>query len=103
MCRVLTSLKRESDCNFTFDFSEVYWNSRLQYEHGRLIGSFAAEDVVADVFAGIGPFALPAAKKGCGVLANDLNPSSFKYLVQNMNDNDVGDIDGSVYVRLKIF
>ena len=81
----------------------MYWNSRLQHEHSRLVGSFAAEDIVADVFAGIGPFALPDAKKGCGVLANDLNPSSFKYLVQNTNDNDVGAIDGSVYDHLKNF
>lgn len=47
------------------------------------------EDVVADVFAGVGPFSLPAGKKGCGVLANDLNPASFKYLRQNIDDNHV--------------
>ena len=45
---------------------------------------------MADVFAGVGPFTLPAAKKGCGVLANDLNPSSFEYLQKNINDNHVG-------------
>lgn len=42
---------------------------------------------MADVFAGVGPFALPAAKRGCGVLANDLNPGSFEYLQQNIRDN----------------
>lgn len=50
---------------------------------------FKPEDVVADVFAGVGPFALPAAKKGCGVMANDLNPDSYKYLVQNIQNNKV--------------
>lgn len=45
--------------------------------------------VVADVFAGVGPFAIPAAKKGCAVLANDLNPNSHKYLVQNIKTNNV--------------
>ena len=41
------------------------------------------------MFAGVGPFALPAAKKGCAVLANDLNPSSYKYLKINITENKV--------------
>ncbi len=44
---------------------------------------------MADVFAGVGPFALPAAKKGCAVLANDLNPESYKYLKINIDKNNV--------------
>lgn len=86
----LISPQRESDCKFTFDFSKVYWNSRLHTEHGRLVDLLQPEDVLADVFAGVGPFALPAGKKGCGVFANDLNPRSFEYLEQNIKDNDVG-------------
>ena len=79
----------ESDCRFTFDFSCVYWNSRLQTEHARLVDMFQPHELVADVFAGVGPFALPAAKKGCAVLANDLNPESYKYLTLNIKDNKV--------------
>lgn len=83
------SCQSESDCRFTFDFTKVYWNSRLQTEHTRLVQLFNSNDVVADVFAGVGPFAIPAAKKGCAVLANDLNPDSAKYLAQNVEDNRV--------------
>lgn len=68
----------------------MYWNSRLHAEHGRLVSSFKPEDVVADVFAGVGPFAIPAAKRGCAVLANDLNPNSAKYLLKNVENNRVG-------------
>jgi len=50
---------------------------------------FKPEDIVADVFAGVGPFAVPAAKKGCAVLGNDLNPNSAKYLLKNVEDNRV--------------
>ncbi|KAI0756468.1 guanine-N-1-methyltransferase [Daedaleopsis nitida] len=95
----------ENDCRFTFDFREVYWNSRLHHEHERLIEQFKPDDVVADVFAGVGPFAIPAAKKGCGVLANDLNPSSHKYLTQNIFENRVGSLvrpfceDGREFIR----
>ena len=41
------------------------------------------------MFAGVGPFAVPAARKGCAVLANDLNPNSAKYLLKNVQDNRV--------------
>ncbi|EKM84070.1 hypothetical protein AGABI1DRAFT_32708 [Agaricus bisporus var. burnettii JB137-S8] len=81
----------ESDCRFTFDFSQVYWNSRLHTEHERLVRMFEPDDVVADVFAGVGPFAIPSARKGCAVLANDLNPASHKYLEKNVADNGVSD------------
>lgn len=67
----------------------MYWNSRLQNEHRRLVDLFAPEDVIADVFAGVGPFAIPAAVKGCAVLANDLNPSSAEYLAVNVKNNRV--------------
>ncbi|KAJ7293053.1 Met-10+ like-protein-domain-containing protein [Mycena rebaudengoi] len=95
----------ESDCRFTFDFTQVYWNSRLHTEHDRLVQLFNPEDVVADVFAGVGPFAVPAAKKGCAVLANDLNPQSAKYLSSNVEDNRVADVvrvtceDGRLFIR----
>lgn len=82
-------MQHESDCTFTFDFTKVYWNSRLHTEHGRIIDTFKYEDVVADVFAGVGPFAVPAGRKGCGVFANDLNPESFKYLKLNITKNKV--------------
>lgn len=66
---------------FRLDFSKVFWNSRLEYEHHRLVDKyFRPGQVVIDIMAGIGPFAVPAAKAKCRVLANDLNPDSFKWL-----------------------
>ncbi|KAL3233915.1 tRNA (guanine(37)-N1)-methyltransferase [Nakaseomyces bracarensis] len=84
--------QRESDCTFRFDFSKVYWNSRLHTEHQRLVTDyFKTGEVVCDVFAGVGPFAVPAGKKNVIVLANDLNPESFKYLQENIQLNKVGE------------
>ena len=80
---------RENGCTFTFDFSKVYWNSRLRTEHARVVGMMKRGDVVVDVFAGVGPFSLPAAKKGCTVYANDLNTHSHTFLVKNAEKNRV--------------
>ena len=80
---------KEHGCLFNFDFSKVYWNSRLQSEHKRLVEMFAENDVICDMFAGVGPFAIPAAKKGCVVYANDLNPESFSSLKKNCKLNHV--------------
>jgi tRNA (guanine37-N1)-methyltransferase len=80
----------EQQCTFMFDYSKVYFNARLQMEHSRLVNSFAEESVIVDMFAGIGPFAVPAAKlNGCKVYANDLNPHSYEYLVKNALKNKV--------------
>lgn len=80
---------KEENCIFEFDYRKVYWNSRLQHEHARLVSTFAKTDVVADMFCGIGPFVLPAAKKGCVVYGNDLNPFCFEFLNKNLKLNKV--------------
>jgi tRNA (guanine37-N1)-methyltransferase len=79
----------EGGCIFRFDWSKVYWNSRLQTEHRRLIDLFAPGEVVCDVMAGIGPFAVPAGKKKVFVWANDLNPDSYSSLKQAVSRNKV--------------
>jgi tRNA (guanine37-N1)-methyltransferase len=84
----LIATVKENGCTFMFDFSLVYWNSRLGEEHWRVVEMMKKGDVVMDVFAGVGPFAVLAAKnKACVVYANDLNPHSYKYLVHNARSN----------------
>jgi len=77
------------DCTFTFDFSKVYWNTRLETEHRRLVAMFEPGEAVCDVFAGVGPFAVPAGKERVFVLANDLNPASFESMENNIKTNKV--------------
>lgn len=140
-------LVKEEGCEYRLDFRKVYWNSRLGGEHRRLVkligkdASVRAQDqdgggdtssdkgvcetpktslIVADLMAGIGPFAIPltartkasSASKNedrsdtkkknknkkahanskipplpIEVYANDLNPSSYEYLVINAERN----------------
>ena len=78
---------------FRFDFRTVYWNSRLQHEHELLVTQhIPAGAVVADVFCGVGPFAVPLAldPRACVVHANDLNPASHAALLANVAANRVG-------------
>lgn len=97
--------QNESGCKFRFDFSKVYWNSRLSTEHDRLVNQFKTKEAVADVFAGVGPFAVPAGKKGVLVLANDLNPESYSSLNENITLNKTNDcvkafnFDGREFIR----
>ena len=80
---------REEDCVFRFDYSKVYWNSRLNTEHKRLVDMFKPGEVVVDVMAGVGPFAVPAGRKGVWVWANDLNPDSYAALKEAVVRNKV--------------
>jgi len=102
---------RQDGFEFELDFGKVYWNSRLQGEHSRLVETFTSpDDIVCDMFAGIGPFAVPAADRlrrlrpkvakssssaaavaPC-VYANDLNPDSYESLKRNGEINCVSQL-----------
>ncbi|RDA91491.1 hypothetical protein CP533_4568 [Ophiocordyceps camponoti-saundersi (nom. inval.)] len=92
-------------CVFHFDYSKVYWNTKLSNEHERIVSLFRPGEVVADVMAGIGPFAIPAGKKGVFVLANDKNPVSYRYLDEAIGRNKVAQFvqsfnqDGHDFIR----
>ena len=98
---------KESFCEFEFDFAKVYWNQRLGTEHERIqLKLNKGVDVLYDVFAGVGPFAIPAAKRRkCEVYANDLNPDCYKWLDHNRKLNKVEDrvniynMDGRDFIR----
>ena len=105
---------KEERCLFQLDFQKVYWNSRLAGEHKRLVQRImgeskskpASETVVADVMAGVGPFAVPLTAGHTKVIvhANDLNPVSYEYLKINCTKNKCGGLelynqDGRAFVH----
>ncbi|XP_071116159.1 tRNA (guanine(37)-N(1))-methyltransferase-like [Haliotis cracherodii] len=97
---------RENGCIYEFDFSKVYWNPRLSTEHGTMISQLEKGDTVYDMFAGVGPFAIPAARRGISVKANDLNPDSYSSLQRNISLNRIKpdmltayNLDGRAFIR----
>ncbi|KAM4626038.1 tRNA (guanine(37)-N(1))-methyltransferase isoform 2-T2 [Polymixia lowei] len=96
---------KENGVTYEFDFSRVYWNPRLSTEHMRVVQLVQRGDTVLDVFAGVGPFAIPAARHGATVLANDLNPESYRWLQHNVKLNKVErkvrsfNLDGRAFIR----
>ena len=109
---------KENGCTFNLDFSKVYWNPRLSTEHQRIVDMVNCGDTVFDVFAGVGPFAVPIGVKGkitkkqtipIKVFANDLNPNSYEYLKKNLVLNKVdpknfhcSNLDGNEFIRSAI-
>lgn len=96
---------KENAVTYEFDFSSVYWNPRLSTEHQRVVQLVKRGDTVFDVFAGVGPFAIPAARSGADVSANDLNPESYKWLQHNCKLNKVEkkvrtfNLDGRAFIQ----
>mmetsp|Transcript_84939 Transcript_84939/g.177504 ORF Transcript_84939/g.177504 Transcript_84939/m.177504 type:complete len:432 (-) Transcript_84939:13-1308(-) len=93
----------ERQLKLNFDFREVYWNSRLSEERVRLLDQVKPEDIILDLFAGVGAFACMCAKEGCEVYANDLNPAGAAAMRKNAETNrldfEVYNLDARACVR----
>ena len=100
--RCTETIHREYGCEFALDVTEVYFSPRLATERHRVVEQVEAGEHAFDMFAGVGPFAVPMAKRGAEVVATDVNPVAIEYLVENARRNDVAErvtaIEGDVRV-----
>lgn len=83
------TVHREYGTEFLVDISEVYFSPRLATERHRVISQVEAGEHVFDMFAGVGPFAVPMAQAGGTVVATDINEVAVKYLEENAARNSV--------------
>ncbi|WZY69755.1 hypothetical protein YC2023_001995 [Brassica napus] len=101
----LVTMVVENGLRFHVDLARVYWNSKLGTERQRLLLGFDQNDVVCDVFAGVGPIALAAARIVKRVYANDLNPHAVEFMEQNSVVNklekriEVFNMDGRRFIK----
>jgi tRNA (guanine37-N1)-methyltransferase len=84
------TMHREHGCRYLLDVTKTYFSPRLATEHLRVASQVSSDEVVVDMFAGIGPFSILIAKKrGAEVYAVDVNPDAIKYLNENCKLNKV--------------
>ncbi|GAB3029101.1 class I SAM-dependent methyltransferase [Natronobiforma cellulositropha] len=84
-------LHREYGCTFALDLAEVYFSPRLATERHRVAEQVAAGERAFDMFAGVGPFVIPFAKRGAACVGCDVNERAIEYLRENARRNDVTD------------
>jgi tRNA wybutosine-synthesizing protein 2 len=85
-------LHRECGIAYRLDPTKVMFSQGNRGEKERirsLISSSGREERIADMFAGIGYFTLPAAAGGGCVHAMEINPDSYGYLLKNIRENDL--------------
>ena len=89
----METVHREFGCQYHLDVSSVYFNPRLGHERRRVAEQVKEDEVVVDMFAGVGPYSILAAKlqSRSRVYAVDINPSAIKYLKENILVNGVED------------
>ena len=80
---------REYGFVYHVDVAKAYFSPRLSTEHDRVSSTVKEEETVVDLFAGVGPFVIPIAKKHKNVLvyAIDVNPDSVSLLKRNIATN----------------
>ena len=85
------TVHREYGHEFLLDVAEVYFSPRLATERHRVIEQVDSGESVVDMFAGVGPYAVPMAARGADVVACDLNERAVEYLRENAARNGVAD------------
>ena len=83
------TVHREYGCVYHVDVAKAYFSPRLSSEHNRVASQVKARETVVDLFAGVGPFAIPIAKNqnDVRVYAVDLNPDAVALLKRNVAVN----------------
>jgi len=85
------AVHREYGCEFALDLATVYFSPRLATERHRVAEQVEAGEHTFDMFAGVGPFVVPFAKRGATAVGVDINADAVEYLRDNARRNGVAD------------
>jgi tRNA (guanine37-N1)-methyltransferase len=72
---------------FTVDLAGAYFSARLSTERQHILHQVQDGEVIIDMFAGVGPFAITLAAKAALVVAADLNPQAIELMLENLARN----------------
>ncbi len=83
--RTLT-IHKENNYRLYVDIAKVYFSPRLGWERKRVGELVNLDDIVVDMFAGVGPFSI-ACKTAKKIYAIDINPYAIELLRKNIELN----------------
>ncbi|MDG6243984.1 MAG: class I SAM-dependent methyltransferase family protein [Methanolobus sp.] len=83
------TIHREFGLAYRIDLKQSFFNGRLSFERKRVASLVRSGEDVLVPFAGVGPFAIPAAKNAANVFAVEMNGDACKYLSVNCKLNRV--------------
>jgi len=72
---------------FMVDLAKAYFSARLSTERQRILAQEKKDEMILDMFAGVGPFAITLAAKAAVVVASDLNPEAILLMLKNITQN----------------
>ncbi len=80
---------RENKLRFEVDLQQLFFSPRLAAERARIAALVRPGERLLDAFAGVGPFAITAARAGARVVAIDGNPAAEKWAKRNSELNNL--------------
>jgi tRNA (guanine37-N1)-methyltransferase len=85
------TVHRESGCQFSIDVAKCYFSPRLFFERMRIAKLVRNEEVVVNMFAGVGCFSIIIAKYSNAkkVYSIDVNPAAYQLMQENIRINGV--------------
>ncbi|MDK2854296.1 MAG: tRNA wybutosine-synthesizing protein 2 [Thermococcaceae archaeon] len=86
------TIHKENGILYKFDASKIMFSPANVKERVRMASIAKPDELVVDMFAGVGHLSLPIAKHcGARVIAIEKSPYTFKFLVENIELNKVQD------------
>jgi tRNA (guanine37-N1)-methyltransferase len=85
------TVHKEFGCLFKVDLKEVYFSPRLSYERRRIAELAKPNEIVVNLFAGVGCFSIILARfsRVSKVYSIDINPVAVRYMRENVLLNKV--------------
>jgi tRNA (guanine37-N1)-methyltransferase len=84
------TVHREFGFSYRIDIGSSFFSARMADERKRVTGQVVPGETVFVPFAGVGPYAIPAAARGAEVYAVEKNPDAFRWLRENVVLNHTG-------------
>ena len=87
------TIHKENECLFKLELAKIMWSKGNTTERMRIANLVGKDEVVVDMFAGIGYFSIPIAKKSSPkkIHSIEINPDSYCYLKENIKLNKINE------------